>query len=423
MTEMLTLAIPWMGLIIISLAAVQVGILVYSSIDKRIRERQYHRLAQAEWVEQTEKAAAGRQQDEGKTAWNGTRKFQVADKVDEGGSITSFYLEPHDRQPLPSFRPGQYLTFKLRIPGQEKTTIRCYSLSDSPRSNRYRVSIKRVGPPRDKPEAPPGLSSNFFHDTVVSGDILDVNAPSGHFSLDTESERPVVLIGGGVGLTPVLSMLNSIAETGAKRETHFFYGVRNGQEHIMRDHLNELRQRGPNIHVHVVYSSPDDDNQAGRDYDHTGHIGVDLFKEVLPSNNYEFYICGPPPMMQAVTQQLADWGVPEQDIHFEAFGPATVKKTQKPETHTGEPKQEFTVRFRKAGKEATWTEDKGSLLDLAEACGITIESGCRAGNCGTCATALRAGRIRYLSEPGAEEETGSCFTCVAVPTEAVELDA
>ena len=113
MTEMLTLAIPWIGLIIISLAAVQVGILVYSSIDKRIRERQYHCLAQAEWEEQTEKAAAGRQQDEGKTAWNGTRKFQVADKVDEGGSITSFYLEPHDRQPLPSFLPGQYLTFKL----------------------------------------------------------------------------------------------------------------------------------------------------------------------------------------------------------------------------------------------------------------------------------------------------------------------
>ena len=128
-------------------------------------------------------------------------------------------------------------------------------------------------------------------------------------------------------------------------------------------------------------------------------------------------------MMQAVTQQLAEWQVPEQDIHFEAFGPATVKKKQKTETPTNEPKQEFSVRFKKTGKEATWTEDAGSLLDLAEACGITIESGCRAGNCGTCATALRSGQIRYLSEPGAEEEAGSCFTCVAIPTEAVELDA
>ena len=98
--------------------------------------------------------------------------------------VCSFYLQPHDEKPIPGFDPGQFLTFQLNIPAQPKAVVRCYSLSDAPRPDMYRVSIKRVPPPRDNPDAPPGLSSNHFHDNVKVGDILDVKEPSGRFFLD-----------------------------------------------------------------------------------------------------------------------------------------------------------------------------------------------------------------------------------------------
>ena len=139
---------------------------------------------------------------------------------------------------------------------------------------------------------------------------------------------PIVLVGGGIGITPVFSMLSSLTDTGLRRETWFFQGVRNGAEQPMREQLNALNQANENLHLHVCYSEPEKGDEEGRDYQHSGHVSVDLMKELLPSNNYIFYICGPPPMMEFLTAGLKDWGVPATDIHFEAFGPATVKKNQ-----------------------------------------------------------------------------------------------
>ena len=135
--------------------------------------------------------------DKGSAAWSGFRKFRVAKKIMEKGDCCSFYLEPHDGRELPAFLPGQYLTFKLKVPGQPKEVTRCYSLSDSPNPQYYRVTIKRVPPPPKSPELPPGVSSNHFNSNVNEGDILDVKAPSGNFHIDVEAQSPVVLIGGG----------------------------------------------------------------------------------------------------------------------------------------------------------------------------------------------------------------------------------
>ena len=225
-------------------------------------------------------------------SWNGWRKFEVAKKNPEVSDICSFYLRPHDGRPLPPFKPGQFLTFQLPIPGQRKPVIRCYSLSDRTGiEENYRVSIKRVPSPRGKPEVPPGLSSNYFHDQVNEGDILDVRAPGGAFHLDMGKQTPVVLIGGGVGLTPVLSMLNTIVETGSKRETWFFYGLRNGGEHVMKGYLEQIAKENENIHLQICYSAPrEGEDVEGRDYQYAERVSADLFKRVLPSNNYDFYI-------------------------------------------------------------------------------------------------------------------------------------
>ena len=179
-------------------------------------------------------------------AWNGFRKFRVARKVQETHDTCSLYLAPPDGQLLSPFQPGQYLTFQLNIPGTNerapaKPVVRCYSLSDSAdHPDAYRVTIKRTLAPRGRPELPPGVASTFFHDQVREGDILDVKAPSGQFTLDLAQQTPVVLIAGGVGLTPLLSMLLSIVEGGSRREVWLFYGVRNRAEHMMQESLARL---------------------------------------------------------------------------------------------------------------------------------------------------------------------------------------
>ena len=196
----------------------------------------------------------------GQTVWNGFRRFQINSKVAEARNIVSFYLKPVDGRPLPPFLPGQYLTFRLNIPGQPKPVTRCYSLSDSPNHpDYYRVTIKRQSPPDDAPDAPSGLSSSFFHDCLNERDVVDVKAPSGHFTLDMSKNSPVVLIGGGVGITPVLSMLNAIAEKNSNgklsnRKTWFFYNCHDRSDHMMKEHLEKIAKAHKNISLHVCYS-------------------------------------------------------------------------------------------------------------------------------------------------------------------------
>jgi ferredoxin-NADP reductase len=362
------------------------------------------------------------------TSWNGYRKFRVATKQPEGGGICSFYLEPHDGKPIPSFKPGQYLTFGLKVPNENKPVVRCYSLSAGPAPTHYRVSIKHALPPRKEPDAPPGKGSTHFHTRIEEGDIVDVKAPSGDFYMDLSRKSPAVLIGGGVGVTPMMSMLNALEEREFDRETWFFFGVRNAEEHVMKEYLDSIAERFQDkLHIHICYSDADDDSLP---HDppviyHPGRVSVDLFKQVLPSSNYEYYICGPPPMMESVTTDLREWGVADAKVHFEAFGPATVKKAPKAKqaAETGSHQIPINVNFTASGTELTWNPEAGSLLDFAEENGISMDSGCRAGSCGTCVTAIKSGEVEYVSEPGEPPDAGSCLACICVPKGNLELDA
>lgn len=356
-------------------------------------------------------------------SWNGYRKFSIDRKEMEADGVCSFYLRPHDKKALPSFQPGQFLTFQLPIPGEPKPVIRCYSLSDSPNPDYFRVTIKKVPPPRDKPDAPWGRSSSYFHEQLRENDILDIKAPGGQFHIDLAKHTPVVLIGGGVGITPVLSMLNALVDLGAKREVWFFLGVPNGTQHAMKEHLQAVDRDHENVNLNVCYSDPAEGDVEGSDYHHKGHVSVALFKELLPSNNYDFYTCGPPPMMQAIEKDLREWGVPDAHIHYEAFGPATVKKRAEVQPGDKDAPTSAEVVFARSGKTVAWTDADGSLLDLAEAHGVTIDFGCRAGNCGTCKTAIQSGKVDYISEPGERPEDGSCLACISVPAGELALDA
>jgi len=359
--------------------------------------------------------------------WSGLRKFVVRQKVAECDGICSFYLAPHDGRPLPEFKPGQYLTFQLKVPGRPKPVTRCYSLSEAPRPDYYRVSIKRV--PAAVPEnagMTAGVGSGFFHDQVREGDILDVKAPAGHFCLDASHERPLVLIGGGIGVTPVLSMLNALVRTPVEREIWFIYALRNGSEHLQPGHLQTLAKENPNIHVHICYSQPRPADVQGRDFHHAGRLDVEFLKKLLPSNNYDFLICGPGPMMETLTKGLSDWGVPDTSVFFEAFGPASIKRAAKPADKAGEilqPEARIEVTFAKSGRTLVWDGSAPSLLEFAEQHGVPMDSGCRAGNCGSCVVAVKAGGVDYLAGHGASAEPGTCLACVCKPREKLVIDA
>ena len=366
-------------------------------------------------------------------AWSGFRAFHVDRKVIEDASaqICSFYLTPEDGKPLPPFLPGQYLTFKLDVPsplGGTQSVTRCYSLSDAPQANTYRVSIKRAPAPATS-TFPPGISSNYFHDHVQVGSRLQIRAPAGHFHID-RSDSPVVLIGGGIGITPMLSMLNwSLAEQPG-REVWLFYGLRNYSELVMHKHLQDLAEQHSNFHLHLCFSNPQagelDHHRSGPAHHHPTRVDIALLRRLLPLKPYHFYICGPTVMLQSLVPALEDWGVPDARIHFEAFGPASIarKKTAPAPLASAEPDaQAVLVTFAKSSKQLTWQSGMGSLLDFAQDNGIVVNSGCRAGGCGSCQTTIRSGEVAYTQSPDFDPEPGSCLLCVCTPKTAVTLEA
>lgn len=366
-----------------------------------------------------------RDAEQAEAGWNGIRKFSVFKKVPQCDDVNAFYLKPHDGRPLPAFKPGQYLTFQLDLPGRDKPLIRCYSLSDSPhQKDYYRVTIKKEKSPPDKPDVPCGAGSGYFTDVVKEGDILNVKSPTGHFFLDMAKTGPIVLLAGGVGITPMLCMANAIAASGSKREAYFFFGVRNRREHIHKEELEKLAAANDNIHLHVAYSKPGEKDEKGRDYQHEGRVDIELLKSVLPSNNFEYYLCGSGAFMKSLTDGLEAWGVPETSVHFEAFGPATVKKkTAAPTPAETTHLQKVMVTFARSNKTVRWEPALENLLEFAKAQGVKVDSGCCAGGCGSCEVAIKSGEVNYLKKPDATPNPGSCLTCVSRPKNDLVLDA
>jgi ferredoxin-NADP reductase len=341
-------------------------------------------------------------------AWSGERPFRVAAVVDEAVGYKSFYLVPADGQPLPPFEPGQYLTFGLPVDPQRKPTIRCYSLSERPREDYYRVTIKL---------AQGGQGSSYFHNYVQVGSTLNVQAPQGAFFLDPTDQLPIVLVAGGVGITPILSMANSIVHDRSNRQVYLFAGFRNSSEHPCREQLAALIEQ-KNFRCDVSYSRPLPTDRMGHDYSHLGHATIIRLRQLLPSNNFRFYVCGPPALMEDLVPALYQWGVPEAHVNFEAFGPASVNGL-KANSHTA-PCQ---IGFARTKSELSWKGEFPSLLDFATAEGVVLDSGCRAGNCGSCVAKVLDGKVSHTKTPGVPLGADECLTCIGVPEGDVVLDA
>ncbi len=238
--------------------------------------------------------------------WEGARQFIVARKRKESEEITSFVFRPADGGPVLDFAPGQYIGIRVVVDGEEQR--RQYSLSAAPNGMTYQVSVKREQG---------GKVSGFLHAQVNEGDRVDLFPPSGAFTL-AQGSRPIVLISGGVGITPTLAMLDQALETG--REVRFIHAARHGGVHAFRGHIDSLAERHPQLKRHYIYAEPRDGQPQA---DAVGLLGSSQLGEWLPpSRDVDAYFLGPLPFMRAVKRSLRELGVPETQTYYEFFGPA-----------------------------------------------------------------------------------------------------
>ena len=249
--------------------------------------------------------------------WTGWRKFRVAHKVHESDEIISFHLEPIDGAELPIFKAGQYISVRIFVPELGVYQPRQYSLSDIPDGKHFRISIKKEAARANRPA---GRISNALHENLPEGSELDVSMPFGDFTLDLDSDAPVVLISGGVGITPMMSMLGTITEQAKTRPVVFVHAVRNSKVHAMKDYLSRVMQENTHVSRAIFYEEVTDSDQKGVDYDYEGRIELANIKDkvLLPDANY--YLCGPVPFMAAQQRNLEALGVPKDHIHSEVFG-------------------------------------------------------------------------------------------------------
>lgn len=245
--------------------------------------------------------------------WTGWRDFTVQEKVQESDIITSFILVPADGGKVLRHRPGQYLTFWLETPGHTPLK-RNYSISSAPDDTRYRISVKRE---------PQGIASNWLHDAVQPGVQLKVAAPAGEFFLPKIPERPVVLLSGGVGQTPLMSMAKTLAAEHPSVPVHFVHGTQSGATHALGADARALAAAsGGYVKVTNFYEAPRSEDQQGKHYDMAGRITLDWLRENTPLAGADYYLCGPRPFLRVFVGGLMQLGVPATQIHYEFFGPA-----------------------------------------------------------------------------------------------------
>ena len=419
-----------LGVALCAIVLVQLGFWTAGSVLSFFKRQKQFELSQQLLREQIQAAVAQGEQrtqyssgDNDVGSWQGYRQFRVARLVKETNACTSVYLTPTDKKPICSYLPGQHLTLKFSLPGEPKLVVRCYSLSQGPGTDEYRITVKINPPPRENPSAPPGQVSSFINRQLLQGDLVEVKSPSGHFHLDIASNTPAILLAGGIGVTPMLSMIDYIVCNQPNREVLMFYGSRNGADHVFRSYLSQVQEQFPNIHIINVYSNARPEDQLGVDYHFPGHVSVELLLRALPHLSYQYYMCGPSSFMDSLHNGLVAAGVPESRIHFEAFGPASIGKNRNlnsdnnPATAT-----ENTITFAASGVKANWNTNSENILAVGEANGVEMESGCRAGSCETCEVAIIKGKVKYPDGQQVECLPGNCLPCIAQPDGSLELD-
>ncbi|OSQ38298.1 pyridoxamine 5'-phosphate oxidase family protein [Thalassospira mesophila] len=353
---------------------------------------------------------------------NQWRPLEVVRLADESRTVRSFYLAPQkttasNTAGLVPPHAGQFLPIRITM-ADGSTPVRTYTLSSAPTDTYYRISVARQN----------GVSRHL-HDTMAIGDIVETRAPQGNFGLDALSNRPVVMMAGGIGITPMIAMMHHMLYE-ARRARRFqpcwlFYAARSKEDRAFDRELADLETASQGMFKIIRVLSDTDNALPKQDYDASGHIDMDLLQSRLPFDDYDFYLCGPSGFMQAMYDGLRGKNIADARIHAEAFGPASLTRMldSSPQNAVSDDTPPATisdvpveVTFAQSDKTAHWQPDKNqTVLDLAEAAGLRPQYGCRSGNCGSCAVRIVQGEVAYASQPSASCDADSALLCCAMP--------
>jgi ferredoxin-NADP reductase/MOSC domain-containing protein YiiM len=351
-------------------------------------------------------------------AWSGFRQMRVANIRKESASVTSFILAPIDGQPLPAFQAGQFVVLRMLVDLGKPPVLRSYSLSDLPAADHFRISVK---------SELNGIGSSFLCNRAREGDVLDVSAPRGSFTLRS-GQSPAVLLSAGVGATPMMSMLHTLAAERSQREIWWIYGARNSVEHPFAEESRSLLKQLSRGREYIVYSRPAASDQVGTDFDAPGHIDTALLERIGVSQGSDFYLCGPSSFLQNMRDGLRNWVVLAENVRTEIFGsleaitPGMAQAVHTPHLPQGPPGSGPPVSFARSGITTAWDPKFASLLELAEACDVPVRWSCRIGVCHTCMTGLIDGSISYNPEPLERPTSGNVLICCSQPNSGVTLD-
>ncbi len=337
---------------------------------------------------------------------SGYQSFTLTNKQKESDTITSFYFSPTEKTLTQDYLPGQFLPVQLNISGKKQTVLRSYTLSRAPQDDSYRISVKREAQ---------GLASKYLHDQLKIGDVIKAGNPSGQFTLQNNNHA-VVLISGGVGITPMVAMLsgliNDIKQGASPRPVWFIHGTQNSESQAFVKQLNNLAAQYDWLKIHTTFSQPLTSDKLDHTHNSEGRISIDLLKTVLPFDQYDFYLCGPEGFMQTVYTGLVDTGVAKKNIFYEFFGQGSIEESAKPVIPIAD---SATIVFSESNISGEWAPEEGSLLEFAEKKGLTPAYGCRSGNCGACACKLISGEISYNQETNFETQDREILICCAKP--------
>jgi len=366
----------------------------------------------------TEVGNPGLAYEEQAPAWPGFRQMRIASTHKESDNVTSFVLEPVDGQPLGKYQAGQFVVLRLLVDPSKPPILRSYSLSDLPATDHLRISVK---------SELNGIGSSFLCNRAKEGDVMDVSAPRGSFTL-RPSQNPAVLLSAGVGATPVMSMLHTLASEKSQREVWWIYGARNRADHPFAEESRSLLKQLSRGRGFILYSRPTAGDQIGADFDAPGHIDTALLQRIGVPQGADFYLCGPSSFLENMRDGLKSWGVPAENVHTEIFGaldsitPGMAQVAHTPHLPQGPPGPGPAVTFARSGITVAWDPKFASLLELAEACDVSVRWSCRTGVCHTCMTGLISGSISYNPEPLESPAPGNLLICCSQPNAVVTLD-
>jgi ferredoxin-NADP reductase/MOSC domain-containing protein YiiM len=352
-------------------------------------------------------------------AWRGFRRVRVGAKVRESVDVISLVLEPVDPLPLAAPLAGQFIVMRLQPTHEKPPLVRSYSLSGAPTAAQYRVSIKcEVA----------GAASAYINRQINIGDMLEVSAPRGGFTLKP-GERPLVLASAGIGITPVLAILHALAAERSTREIWWLFGARNANHHPFALESRALLHLLPRGRSRIWYSRPTAEDRLGTDFDAAGHMTVASFDALKLPRDADFYLCGPTAFMHALCSDLAVWGVPGTRIHTETFGAGESRTPGIVNPHhesvhspVGSVGSGPLVSFARSNLSVHWHPKYRSLLELAEACDVPVRWSCRTGVCHSCESGFVSGTIDYQPDPLECPADGNLLVCCSRPRSDVVID-